>query len=153
MLCKHITNDIAAAFSPLQANPPSKLTVKAQVLCEQTACVLQQTIKYALYCKATDNVDSSIKFQKFLQRFAVFPALRLQTHRFFQYLRREYLENAFGNEGTQQKRSETDAASQRHTTKTSKAITTMSSVQRGNTPQHNTNPPLVLVPEGFPHSK
>ena len=62
----------AAACSPLQANPPSKSTAKAQVLCEQRARVLQQTTKYALYCKATDNVDSSIKFQKFLQRFAVF---------------------------------------------------------------------------------
>ena len=57
--------DDAASCPPLKSNPPSKLTVKAQILCEQAARVSQQTTKYALYCKATNNVDSSIKFQNF----------------------------------------------------------------------------------------
>ena len=50
------------------------------------------------------------------------------------------------------KLSETDAASQKDTTRTSKAITTMNSFQRCTTQQHSTNPPFVTAPEGFPHS-
>ena len=81
-----------------------------------------------IYNKATENVDSSIKFRKSLQRFAVFSAQRLQTQSCLQYLHPEDLEYAFGNDRTQQKRSEADAASQKDTTRTSKAITMMSSV-------------------------
>ena len=64
----------AAACPPLKPNPPSKLTVKAQFFWEQEARVSEQTTKYALYYKATDNAESSIKLQKFLLRFAVFSA-------------------------------------------------------------------------------
>ena len=124
------------------------MAVKAQVLCEQAVCVLRQTTQHTIYSKATENVESSIKFRKFLQRFAVFRASRLQTQSFLQYLRPEGLEYAFGNDRTQQKRSEADAASQKDTTKTSKAITTMSSIQRCITQQHSTNPPLAPVPKG-----
>ena len=52
---------------------------------------------------------------------------------------------------TQQKQWETDAASQEDTTMKSRAITTMHSVQRCTKQEHNRNPPLVPVPEGFPH--
>ena len=74
-----------SAVAIISANPSSKSAVKSQILCEQTARILRQTTKYALYCKATNNVDTSIKFQKFLQRFAVFFAKCLQTQRFLQY--------------------------------------------------------------------
>ena len=63
-------------------NPSLNLAIKSQILCEQKSRVSHQTTIYALYCKATNNVASSIKFQKFLQRFAVFLANRLQTQRF-----------------------------------------------------------------------
>ena len=53
------------ARSSLRANPPSKSTVKAQFFGEQAARVSRQATRYALYCEATDNIDSSIKFQKF----------------------------------------------------------------------------------------
>ena len=64
----------AAACPPLNSNPPSKTAVKAQVLCEQATRVSRQTTQHTIYSKATENVDSSIKFRKFLQRFAVFSA-------------------------------------------------------------------------------
>ena len=144
--------DSAAACPPLKSNPPSKLTVKAQFLCEQEARVSRQTTQHTTYSKATENVDFCIKFRKFLQRFAVFSAQRLQTQSFLQYLRTEDLEYAFGNDRKQVKRSETDAASQKDTTGTSNAITTMSSVQRCIIQQRSTNPPLVPIPEGYLHS-
>ena len=57
------------------SEPAIKLDNKiTQVLCEQTTRISWETTKYALYCKATDNVGASIKFQKFLQPFAVFLA-------------------------------------------------------------------------------
>ena len=87
-----------------------------------------QIAKYALCCKAADSVDSSMKFQKFLQRFAVFLAQRLQTQRFLQSSCTEDLKYAFGNDRTQQKRLETHAALRKDTTMTSKAIATMNSV-------------------------
>ena len=67
--CRHrrmaLVINIATARSPLRANPPSKSTVKAQFFGEQAARVSRQATRYALYCEATDNIDSSIKFQKF----------------------------------------------------------------------------------------
>ena len=92
------------------------------------ACVSRQTTKYTVHYKATDNVDSSTKFRKFLQCFAVFLAKRLQTQRFLHSLCLENLEYAFENDRTQQKRLETNAASQKDTTRTSKVITTINSI-------------------------
>ena len=72
--------------------------------------------------------------------------------RFLQYLCPEDFKYAFGNDKTQQERSETDATLQKDTTRTNKAITTMNSVQQCTTQQHSTTPPLVPVPEVSPHS-
>ena len=84
-----------------------------------------------------------------LRRLLGLAAARIQ--RFLQYLCPEDFKYAFGNDKAQQERSETDATSQKDTTRTNKAITTMNSVQQCTTQQHSTTPPLSPVPEVSPH--
>ena len=89
------------------------MVVKVQVLFEHAARISRQTTQRMICNKATRNVESNIKFWKFLQRFADFSAERLQTQSFLQSLRPERFKYPFENNRTQAKRSETDAASQK----------------------------------------
>ena len=94
----------AERTSHVNTTSPSKTTVKAWILGEQTASVLQQTTRNTIRCTATVNIESCIKFTDFSQRFAVLLAQRLQIRSASRLLRLETLEATFRHSADTMKR-------------------------------------------------
>ena len=97
--------------------------MKAWVFIVQTCHEVRQTEQDSVDSKIAGNIESSIKSQKFAQRFAVFSASQLHANNEYQFSKSGYVPRVTWHSATHLEQSKHKDLSQKHTTKRGKAIT------------------------------